>query len=211
MLNIMMFKDNLKIAGCKSLDDAVEAVLILWQDYIALYPDSWKLKDGETAPKFQFQSVMRNVDFKLGFPIERNALNFLMNDQKYSKYIFMSQYEPTSQTNVNIKMHSVKPEGFMYDCLVIPSKGNPYFTQTPELTYKAPKKAKGGKYITFIVFSSSEVILSGRYDQNMKEMYEFFVKVVFQHKKHIQENIYDPDMLQMSKIKRNGVVPHKSY
>jgi len=204
MLNIMMFKDNLKIAGCKNKDDAVEAIIILWQDYIVKNPSLWRLKNGATTPRFQFQVVMRNVDFKMGFPLERNETNFLMNDPKYRDKIFMSQYEPTGQTNVNIKMYSIKPDDFMYDCLVIPFKGNPYFVAIPDLTYKNPKKkTKGGKYITFIVFSSSEVILSGRYDKNMKEMYEFFAKIMFSHKKQIQEVIYDPDQSEITKIRKH--------
>jgi hypothetical protein len=203
MLNIMMFKDNLKIAGCKSVDDAAEALMILWQDYIVKKPHLWKLKKGATTPRFQFQVVMKNVDFKFGFPIERNELNVLMNDPIYSDKVFMSQYEPTGQTNVNIKMHSVKPDGFKYDCLVIPLEGNPYFVAVSELTYKNPKKkTKGGKYITFIIFSSSEVILSGRYDGNMKEMYEFLVDVVMTHKNQIQEVIYNPNQLELTKIRK---------
>lgn len=199
MLNIMMFKDNLKVAGCKDVDDAVEAVLILWQDYLVHNPHLWKLKKGATTPKFQFEPVMRNVDFKMGFPIERNELNYVMNNEEYEKYIFMSQYEPTGQTNVNIKMYSVRPPNFKYDCLVIPFDGNPYFIKISEITYKNPKKkAKGGKYITFIVFSSSEVILSGRYDGNMKDMYEFFVRTVFEHRRQIQEIIHKPDRIEIT-------------
>lgn len=205
MLNIMMFKDNLKIAGCKDINDAAEAILILWQDYLEKRPNLWKLKDGATLPRFQFEVVMRNVDFKLGFPVERDELNRLMNDVKYSERVFMSQYESTGQPNVNIKMYSVKPDGFMYDCLVIPpeNRGKPYFVQVPSLTYKNPKKkTKGGKYITFIVFSSSEVILSGRYNSNMKEMYEFFVKLAFSNKKQIQETIHHPNRDEMAKIRK---------
>src|SRR5688572_12131042 len=34
LLNIMLFRDNLKIAGCKNIDDAAEAILILWDNFL---------------------------------------------------------------------------------------------------------------------------------------------------------------------------------
>ena len=206
LLNIMMFKDNLKIAGCKNIDDAVEAVMVLWQDYIFKIPGAWEMKKGATDPRFVFETVMRNVDFKLGFPIERPALNYLMNGQDYRDKIFMSQYESTGHTNVNIKMFSRKPEDFHYDCLIIPKnpKKEPHFIKIKDIPYKSAKKKekeqKETKYITFIVFSSSEIILSGRYDRNMKEMYEFFVQTVFHNRKRIEEKLEDLNEYEVRKI-----------
>lgn len=229
LLNVMMFKDNLKFAGCKGIDDAVEGMMILWQDYIfspketsfwfpggakALAFDGasttaqttasttaqtplWRHKKGARSSRFVFETVMRNVDFKIGWPIERPALNALMNDSKYAKHIFMSQYESTGHTNVNVKMYSRKPDNFTYDCLIIPLDTSvpPRFIKLNDIPYKSEKKkrkdATKDKYITFIAFSSSEIILSGRYDQNMEEMYNFFVRTVFAHRKNIEEKLED--------------------
>lgn len=213
LLNIMMFKDNLKIAGCKNVDDAVEVIMVLWQDYIVGMPGAWRLKNGATSPRFVFEVVMRNVDFKLGFPIERPALNYLMNGETYRDKIFMSQYESTGHTNVNIKMFSRKPENFQYDCLVMPldAKERPHFIKLNEIPYKSPKKkdedARKAKYITFIVFSSSEIILSGRYDLNMKEMYEFFVQTVFKNRKIIEEKLEHLNKTEISRIRAEKVTP----
>jgi len=146
---------------------------------------------------------MRNVYFKIGWPIERPALNYLMNQEEYSKNIFMSQYESTGHTNVNIKMFSRKPKGFMYDCLVIPLDQNlePYFIQMNDIPYKSEKKRKkdlkDDKYVTFIAFSSSEIILSGRYDENMKEMYNFFVHTVFTHRMDIEEKMENDENIKL--------------
>jgi hypothetical protein len=198
----MLFKNSLKIAGCKNEEDAAEVLLVLWQDYITNIEDSWKLKTSEKHPKFIFDVVMRNVDFKLGFFIDRENLNYLMNSSKYKDNVFMSQYESTGQTNVNIKMFSNKPDNFTYDCLVIPIKNKykPYFITVNENKYKNSKKKEKIKYITFIVFSSSEIILSGRYDEVMKKMYEFFVTTAFTNRKDIEETIREPDYKEVQKI-----------
>lgn len=208
LLNIMMFKDNLKIAGCKSVDDAVEVLLILWQDHMLRIPDAFKLKKGGKNHRFVFEPVMRNVDFKLGFPIERPALNYLMNEDKFRDKIHMSQYESTGHTNVNIKMFSVKPPGYKYDCLIIPSdtKRSPFFIKLDNIPYRSDKKnqkdASKAKYVTFIVFSSSEIILSGRYNSNMKEMYNFFVQTAFTNREEIEEHLEDLDQTVVCKIKK---------
>lgn len=200
ILNIMLFKDNFKIAGCKENNDAVEAAMILWEDYISKIPGAWKFKDDETEQKFVFQLVMRNVDFKLGFFIDREALNVLMNSEEYSDKVFMSQCETTGHTNVNIKMYAIKPKDFEYDCLVYPEEGEVYITSLKENPYKIKKEKK--MYTTFIVFSSSEIILSGRYEKNMEDMYNFFVNEALKHRKDIEEKIVQPGTDLITHLKK---------
>ncbi len=203
LLNIMLFRDNLKVAGCKDKKDAVEALMILWQDCIVHRTESWKFRPSYSVPRFQFEPVMRNVDFELGFPINRTKVNILMNNPRYSDKVFMSHYESTGQTNVNIKMYSVKPDGFEYDWLTIPldSSRRPYFKKTAELTYKNPKKKnKGSKYLTFILFSSSKTILSGRYDKNMEEMYNFMIKLLHDRREEIEEVVIAPNKRRLARL-----------
>lgn len=197
LLNIMMFKDNMKIAGSKSLDDAKEAIMILWRDYLSQIPDSFSYIPGLYSPvqpkvKFIFDTVMRNVDFSLGFPIERDRLNKLMNKNKYSDKVHMSQYESTSSTNVNIKIHAKLPPNYTYDKLVIlpnKKKNDHYFGKSKKKRYVEKKEKKKDEFTTLIVFSSSEAILSGKYDVCMKEAYRFFIRTALRNKSIIQENI----------------------
>jgi len=194
ILNIMMFKDNFKVAGCRKNDDAIEATMILWDDYISRLHKGWKIKEQfkDEEPRFLFRPVMRNLDFKLGFYINRMALNRLMNSEKYSDRIFMSQCETTSHTNVNIKLYTKKPPDHFYYCLVIPQNGvSPYYLQMRRNIYKQ-KKEKENKYTTFIVFGSSETIISGRYDSAMEKDYNFIVTEIFEHRDLIEEKIKEP-------------------
>jgi hypothetical protein len=207
LLNIMMFKNSFKMAGCKNKEDAMEASFILWQDNILMSPKAWSLRKGANNPRFIFETVMRNVGFKLGFAIERPSLNELMNSEEYSEKVFMSQYESSAHTNVNIKMFSERPKGFKYECLVVPldTSRKPFFTYLDEIpvTYKVPKKPKKvqGKYTTFIVFSSSEIILSGRYDENMEEMYNFFIDTVLSNRDMVEEKLNLPDRKEIERIR----------
>lgn len=196
ILNIMMFKDNFKIAGCKKGDDAVEAMMILWQDYISKISSktgAWtkKLDFKTEQPRFIFRLVMRNADFKLDFYIDREKLNELMNRSQYSDKIYMSQCETTGNTNVNIKMYTQEPVDYQHDCLVMPRGKEAYFIKVDDNPYMTKKPGKK-EYATFLVFSSSKIILSGRYEDDMKDMYEFFVKEVMKHRDLIEEKIEKP-------------------
>ena len=205
MLNVMMFTDNFKIAGCKKKDNAIQATKILWEK-LSQIPGAFSPKNKEEdSTRFLFSLVMRNVDFRLGFPIDRQKLNQLMNSEKYSDRVCMSQCEPTGNTNVNIKMYSKKPESFTYDCLVIPrSGGSPRFDRLKKNPYKKKKKSK---HVTLIVFSSSEVILSGRYEKIMKEVYEFFVQEAFLNRELIEEKIEPPSEGLLSHLKKTEKRP----
>ena len=189
LLNIMLFRDNFKIAGCKSYEDVIEAVNILWERYLRPHCELWRLKEGEERVNFLLEVVMHNIGFNMGFFIDREKLNLLMNRPEYKDKVYMSQYESTGHTNVNIKMFSTRPKGFTYDVVQYPlSKDTPpRYVTANENPYRTKKGKK--KYTTFIVFSSSEVILSGRYIENMRKMFDFFVDVVTRHRSTIEENL----------------------
>lgn len=202
ILNIMLFKNCFKIAGCKKNDDAVEATRILWEEYIRPVTGGYVYPPNE-HPRFLFHLVMRNVDFRLGFPINRQRLNQLMNRAIYKDKIEMSQCETTSHTNVNIKMRCEASRD-MNNCLVIPQNpedGEPYWELVVDNPYRTKKPYKK-KYITFIVFSSAEVILSGSDEETMRKMYNFFIKETYANKNLIEEKIVAPKMDLLTYLKK---------
>jgi len=200
IVNVMLFSDSIKIAGCKRETDSSETTLILWQDYISKIPGSYQLKPSYEEPQFLIDLVMRNVDVNVGFFIDKVKLNSLMNKKKYSEKVYMSSCESTGHTSVNIKMYSSKPEDFKYNCLVIPDEGEPYFKQIEENVFRDKKKGKKPVYTTFIVFSSSEIILTGRYERNMREMYNFFIDIIMKNKSSIEEKLTRTQTINIDSI-----------
>jgi hypothetical protein len=218
----MVFSDNFKCAGNKTDDHAVETIMLLWEEYIQPISTSWKFtldeddikndiksdvisqKKGiskkviEKNPQdvhFLFDFVMRNIDFNCGFSIDKNKLNLLMNRKEYSDTICLSYYENTSTTHVNTKMNSRKSDTFMYDVLVYENgKGrdsHPHFMKSVEKLY-AHKKKSDEREVTFITFSSGEIILSGRYLENMRDTYNFFTNIIGKNKDFLTETISKP-------------------
>ena len=193
ILNLMVFNHCIKIAGCKYHHHSLEVIEIFWEKYLMNDNTFWNLENtSDKTVNFIFYPVMINYDFNLGFDINREKLNILMNDEKYSLKVFMSQYETTGHTNVNIKMVS-EPMQSEYDCIEY-SKGQNglydllYLTKTKDISYYKKKKNKKD-YITFIVFSTSEVILSGKDNNTMKDAYCFFIDTIQQNKDMIKETI----------------------
>lgn len=217
LMNIMLFKTNLKIAGsCTGTDDA-ETVMILWEDYIREDRKLWKffipkeiedskeesIKIKHTSAQFEFYPVMINVHFNVGFSLCRENLNTLMNDEKYMKVVHMSQFESTNISSTKIRMFHDKNLKPLFDVLVYPhakkllrmGEGGsdeqfaPYFEVSDTLHYQTKKKSKKQSYITFIAFASAEVILSGRNLATMKSRYEFFIEELYKNKSFLEEKV----------------------
>lgn len=193
-VNIMAFKNHFKVAGNKAIDIALEVVMVLWENYIQPYPNLWSKKfQNSTEAHFRFEKVMQNVDFELGFPISRIKLNeyFNNNNIAVNNKRLLSGLEATSAPYIKIVAPSITPDNFMYNVLVYNDYGiNPILGETPYRLYSyKPVKIKN---VTFIAFSSSKIILSGRYDQDMKEYYEFFVQTLKTNKEKFMEIICKP-------------------
>jgi hypothetical protein len=186
-LNIMIFKDIFKMVGFKNEMHAIYAIHRL--KYCLLDTNLWVSINGED-PKYIFFLAMKNYEFQIGFPMDMIALNELMNEKKYRDKIYMSQRDSTRGSNVNIKFYTEKPSDYEYINITY-KKGKPvssFSAENPLL-----KKPLKQSYVTFIVFSSSEVILSGRY-KDMEDAYNFFVKCIKANKSKIKEHIVDPTM-----------------
>lgn len=192
-INIMTFHDNFKIVGLRNEKEAYLIVRILW-NYIK-NTNCYKMKD-KKLPRFVVDWVMTNLDFQLGFTIDRKSLNRVMNDSQYSKMICSSTFEPTSHTNVKIRMYKTPPEGWKYTCLVFSDKngiakdGYPKYKATTikTNTYQPIKNlSKCSKFHTLLVPRSSKVIMSGKYIDLLKEQYGYFIKIIEERRNEIEE------------------------
>ncbi len=213
-INIMAFGTSLKISGAKCFAHVAEALMVLWEEYLYLIPDSWApYVENMTDVHFLLSPEMKNLHSSLNFSIDKCKLNSIMNEEIYKDIVDMSQCEPTSATHVNIKMNDIKPTDFMYDVLVYPNSlingislensclkdvnlsiTNPHFIYHANKLYAPIKQKQKISATTFIVFSSSQIILTGKYMKNMKEMYEFFINIINTRKEELRECITTPTL-----------------
>lgn len=201
-LNVFIFKSSFKISGCKNMNVAQAVIRVLWE-IIEPLKDTYSFLD-DKCPNFVFESVMTNIDFLLGFNIDRKCLNTLLNDPKYCEVIKQSRYEPTTDINVKIQLKANEPDQYSYYQLVrIPKKSDCDGSCAPERAdglknsskwvlgqtetpnQKSTKKTE--KKTTFMVFRSSKTIMSSRYKDNMQRDFNYFMNIINQYKNSIQE------------------------
>lgn len=190
MVNIMLFNNSMKVAGCKTIEHAISVCKILWDTQFSKMTDNaWTINNCED-PSFFVENVMTNIDFKIDYHIDRSRLNELMNSDKFKSVIYESTYESTSNTNVNIKMKSSQPSNFSYQCIKFSFKNDSWesvVTSVDSIDAFKPKKTKKQITNTFIIFSSGETILSGRFLEDMEKSYYIFNKILDENRSDIEE------------------------
>jgi len=187
-INVFVFRTSFKIVGCKNESIAQEVISILWDKYIKELDDCYTICD-EECPTFVFETVMSNIDFLLGFNIDRCNLNTLLNEEKYSKKIITSNFDPTLDTNVNIQLFTSPPDDYFYWSMKDEEVGWVY-DKVNEIKYRKAKKKL--KKTTFLVFQSSKIIMSARYAPRMKRDYDYFISIIKENKELIEETKIDP-------------------
>lgn len=178
-----------QITGCKTDDQAEKCIFHFW-NYIKDHKDMYKLS---AYPHFKacYEPVMSNIDFSLGFQVNREVLDIYIN----TNTTFTSLLETTfGYTGVNIKMplsedfSKLKIKCIEYNGEEIKNTFNSYDEFL--LTFKSKNK-NIKRYNTFLVFQSGKIIMSGKAPPFMESAYYEFYKIVESCLHLIKENIED--------------------
>jgi TATA-box binding protein (TBP) (component of TFIID and TFIIIB) len=188
---------KLQITGCKNMEQCVEMIHYLFKHIkeieVQIGQPMFSLKYGSKStnsnPIFIFNVVMKNIDFKVNFNINREKLNIFINDNTN----FCSLFESSVNTGVNIKIKSnYSYENNLDSIEIMPNltvKKNvvPFSAYTSYLDEKEKKKEnKKEKYHTFLVFHSGSIIQSGS-GPEMNNVYTNFVTTLNKHRKEFEE------------------------
>jgi len=142
-----------------------------------------------------FQTVMTNVDFSLGFAVDRQKLDWRIN--KSSDYYSLLETS-FGYTGVNIKF-PLEMKWWETQCPHM--FWNPFVKEhlTIQHDYVAmntfvdkeiiDRLLKKGKYNTFLVFHSGKVIMSGMFLHTMESDYYRFLDIIGDWKPMIEEKI----------------------
>lgn len=213
-IHIMIFKDNIKLANCKTDSDAAQVVMILFQDYLSLVDKSYAISgitNGKgqelgmcppkfirpgvgSYPRFLFSRSMKNLSITSNYQKDRNRLREVFSRPEYGCSV---TFEISMNTSVNIKFPTQHPDNFIYYILEMEDNLEPYFTTSTENILKKRKKkinkkSSVGQNTTFIAFSSPEIILSGCYDEVMEPLYYRFMQILEDNREYIEEKCVAP-------------------
>jgi TATA-box binding protein (TBP) (component of TFIID and TFIIIB) len=142
--------------------------------------------------------VMVNIDFHLGFDVDQRKLDRLLQSEDCEFYTI---YETPVNTSVNIKLDYPEPKQKKFNQIIIEGSVN-----NPDITFTTTDKCLQARDTltrthTFLVFSSSKVIQSGRfYDSEMEPAYKKFHNFILKHRDEIelkpQEKTFDLSQLK---------------
>ncbi len=186
-----------QMTGCTNDEHAERCVQYVW-DYIKDKPSIYSFKRG-TSLETLFIPSMRNIDFSLGFIVDREALNRYMSEHDDLHCLLETTF---GYTGVNIKIpleddiRTMKVKKMVYDN----DSSNWVYTMTTYEEYlqlltdkERDRKIKGDRYNTFLVFHSGKVIMSGLNAEFMRDKYYDFLKIIRKAYEHIKENLDDSE------------------
>lgn len=163
--------------GCKSERQAELCVLYLWK-YIRRYKQLYTFTSGTNLTMI-FDPAMSNISFTAGYKIDIDAFYTYIND--FTDYIAIHP-EDLGYTGIRVKVpfsrdkFDLKQKEYIYK----PVKN----TVTSYISYndflKISKKKDKKKYISFMVFQSGKILMSGPHPKIMKNVYYKFVKILYE-------------------------------
>lgn len=192
-----------QMTGCKSHDHADKCVKYIWE-YIKNCSDIYSFTRGTTLESI-FIPSMRNIDFSLGFIVDREKLNQYMCTQKEFHCLLETSF---GYTGVNIKVPLLKDIKTMQVKKIIEKNGEwqeVWTTYKEYLDILSPKeretKLQSERHNTFLVFHSGKVIMSGLTADFMREVYYYFLSIIRASFNKIEErlvNFNDSDENELS-------------
>jgi hypothetical protein len=173
---------RLQVTGCKTNEQAVT----IFHNFVRMLEEYCKdMYSYENELYAVYRVVMTNIDFNIGFFIDREALDNYINDSTEYKSLLETSF---GYQGVNIKVplelpkHSLVKEVYKnkeWTTMKIPYQTDDSNDFLSMLTEKERKKeVTKTRYNTFLVFNSGIIIMSSMSDEFMEPYYNMFVDIM---------------------------------
>jgi len=181
-----------QMTGCKSREHAENCVKYIW-DHIKDDDSLYSYNRGSNKLETLFIPSMRNIDFSLGFTVDREKLDKYMKEQSEFHCLLETLF---GYTGVNIKIPLKQDISKMKIKKIVYGKDDMQETITTYAEYLdllSPKdrasKIKSERYNTFLVFHSGKVIMSGLTSEFMENVYYDFLNLIRKSYDKIEERL----------------------
>lgn len=180
-----------QLTGCKNEKHAIDAVAFFIQQLFRHCRDHVTLAPAACEVVVYFQTVMTNIDFSLGFCVDRQKLDHLLNQETPFHSLLETSF---GYTGVNIKFPLSMP-WWKLDVPVVRMSvlddlawtlHHKSMDSVGSLTSEQQTKKK---YNTFLVFHSGNVIMSGMTKETMRDHFDCFHGMIRQWRDQIEEKL----------------------
>jgi TATA-box binding protein (TBP) (component of TFIID and TFIIIB) len=186
------------LTGCKNSNHQQQCTIELLKHILNINTQeepTIKIEDNQPLNAV-LDVTMVNIDYKLGFDISLKKLDQVLQSESTD---FYTSFESPVNTSVIIKLSYPEPLVKSFDRITF--KGDSVII---DKTSECPKaKQVSSRTHTFLVFSSSKVIQSGRYyESEMEPAYKLFNEFIKKNREHI-ELIFHNDKFDIKQL--NGL------
>jgi TATA-box binding protein (TBP) (component of TFIID and TFIIIB) len=190
-VNFKLSKNGkIQMTGCKEDDDAKECLMLFFEKLFQQCPNAITLTNDNPSLIIHYYTVMTNIDFNMGFKINRQKLNVMINKTTEFNSLLETSF---GYTGVNIKMPMYLDENILIDKLIMKdgkweTLNVTFYSFLDEMndTFRTQELNKK-RYNTFLVFHSGNVIMSGMRIDKMMDLQESFFKLLQTHRHEIEE------------------------
>lgn len=181
-----------QITGAKFDSQAEDCIKFIWSLIREEEGNIYSFSKGSSLEAI-FIPAMRNIDFSLGFHVDREKLTKYMNSQTEFHSLLETSF---GYTGVNIKFPIkddirdmvLKKLTFKEGAVVESSMTyGDYLCELPEK--EQLKKLKKNRYTTFLVFHSGKVIVSSITAEVTKPAYNYFHEIIKRCRGEIEEKL----------------------
>lgn len=182
-----------QMTGCKNKNHPKDCVKIIC-DIMARHPNTFTFTRKPDVFEALIIPSMRNIDFYLGFNVDREGLRTYLSQKKTQLHCLL---EPSfGYTGVNIKIPLKTSRNEMEVVKITREDGEWSEVDTNYLEYlntltekERTKKMEKQRYNTFLVFHSGKVIFSGLTHDMMRDTYYEFINTMKVAKESIMEKL----------------------
>lgn len=191
-VNFKLSKNGkIQMTGCKEDDDAKECLMLFFEKLFQQCPNAIT---GANVPLIiHYYTVMTNIDFNMGFKINRQKLNVMINKTTEFNSLLETSF---GYTGVNIKIPMYLDKEILIDKLIM-SPSNNYSWEAIKVTFYSfldemndtfrTQEMNKKRYNTFLVFHSGNVIMSGMRIDKMMDLQNSFFNLLQTHRQEIEE------------------------
>jgi|LauGreDrversion4_2_1035121.scaffolds.fasta_scaffold12709_4 TATA-box binding protein (TBP) (component of TFIID and TFIIIB) len=183
-INIKFFKNGVfQLTGCKNTNHVIKSITIIRTTLLKI-KDHFKFEQGDNDLIVYIRSAMRNIDFDLGYQINRfSFFQYLVNTFKDNDNIVIPDAVGNKMdTKIKIRLTQEEILALPVVKLVFPSKQQTSlsFKDCLELkpeSYKTSYKPKE-KFVSIFVFQNGKVLLSAADETIQDKYFMWFLSLV---------------------------------
>jgi hypothetical protein len=197
-----------QITGCKSEQHYIDCMMHLFSNMKRIQEMTgetcFRLSNSESQLRIVFNTVMKNMDFNIGFNISREKLDRFIN----SNTEFNSIFEGSISTGVNVKVQSEQINDMEllqlnYDIIenkkeVLKVPYQNYFNLLEEKEKK--KESNKDKYHTFLIFASGSIIMSSR-GPDMRRVFYELIDILIKNRNQFEDKTIEEEKIVKEVVK----------